>query len=185
MSPLCRYLSHLTRHTAPSEDLGALLVYLNTKLTTVQHPGSSATSLPGPQQPYGNPYGSPQPYLQLSDRPAAFDWPFLVGVLRGAETSLPVERASPSPDNSRRGTRDEQPGGLYAEAEAAQGFAGLQSDNPEARAAAEEAAAAAALAEARRREEEEDEEEERGRLMYRCVLVSRMQCWHSCKRAHG
>ncbi|GIL48454.1 hypothetical protein Vafri_4974 [Volvox africanus] len=37
-----------------------------------------------------------------------FDWAFLVGVLRGAETSFPVDRRHPSPPGSRRVTRERE-----------------------------------------------------------------------------
>ncbi|GFR45218.1 hypothetical protein Agub_g6613 [Astrephomene gubernaculifera] len=88
---LARFISHLTLHQATPEDLGALVVYLNTKLAAADGAaGPSARPVPG--QPYGNnqPSYDNKPPGQLP--PSRFDWPFIVGVLRGVEVSLPVER---------------------------------------------------------------------------------------------
>ncbi|KAG2498781.1 hypothetical protein HYH03_003520 [Edaphochlamys debaryana] len=110
---LARFASHLLLHKAAPEDVGAVVVYLNMKLAAAdggpQPPAAQAASLPGPNQPYGNPYGNPHPYKSLRDAPPAFDWPFVVGVLRLVETSLPVNRRLPSPSASRRTTAEVQP----------------------------------------------------------------------------
>ncbi|GLI69348.1 hypothetical protein VaNZ11_013903 [Volvox africanus] len=112
---LARFLSHLTNHSSSPSDVGALIVYLNLKLAAADGGASvpagspaAAAIAPGPNQPYGNPYGIPQPYRQLRDTEPMFDWAFLVGVLRGAETSFPVDRRHPSPPGSRRVTRERE-----------------------------------------------------------------------------
>ncbi|KAG2454105.1 hypothetical protein HYH02_001144 [Chlamydomonas schloesseri] len=124
MTQLARFLSHLTGHRAPPDDLGAAVVYLATKLAAAEAPGSPAAgafpasnpTLPGPNQPYGNPYAAGgQLYRHLRDTPPKFDWPFIVGVMRALENSLPVDRRLPStlsPPDSRRNTRDRLPGSV-------------------------------------------------------------------------
>ncbi|KXZ42871.1 hypothetical protein GPECTOR_113g283 [Gonium pectorale] len=106
---LARFVSHLTGHTAAPEDLGAVIVYLTTKLAEADSPAgaaAAAAALPGPNQPYGNPYASPGgPFRRLRDAPPLFDWPLLVGVLRAIEASLPVDRRPASPEGRGRGGR--------------------------------------------------------------------------------